>query len=1680
MKQMVSVSKRILCLLLAVCMVFSLLDVTALAEQTDELTNPAAVEEPKAPTGETEEDAAEAVLVTEDIEEEAVEVTEVIPEAAQMQEEQEENVNDVTEAPAEAEEAVEEEPVPQSEPDIMPLAMTGYDGEPTIPAEKAQSVGADVKAYTFGTGKLYDGKAIPLSDCLYTFHRQQGANDYIITCAVGSEWNRGFLHLLDDGFPTRTDVTTPQVITVAAAGSAQVGEFTFSHNGGHTLVYSRWNIWGKLGGDDRENQKHFRLYRPAKSGEESVSTDIPGYVRITNLTDIQNGGQYLIIKQQTRNTNETAYSGRFFAVHPSASRSNKNDHVVLVSNAENADGESGYLYKKSTTTESVILTAGKEYSTRILDDYSPTASSLRSESEFIESGNVATNREKYFDCSVDSTNQSINEGYARLYDGSKYNGETILLRDCLYTFTNTGSGWKIKGRNKLGADVYLNNFSESADGIVQTTDNTKKVIIEAVSGSSAGKFRFKTTTNGKDEYLWFSKWNIFKYFYDSRTEDYTYFSIYRPVSGNEPSSIELPGYVEVTKLNADAGISDDKNCIKSGSQYLIVKHQTRSDSTGYGQYFLLHPSTELKIISGTNFRNSHVARATAKTARYISTVTFTGKASSSTLKAQGDIPGGTIPMLVGSRRFDVQVYSNIAPTVTPYNTVFVQTSRNNPNSVIFDKDTDNPKKEVPVSRLILSTGLTYGLGVFAPENLSELTEADKTSKDAYDESTTFSFNGKQRYLDDTKYAVFWYSTNPAVVSIENVEGKQGATDNDAFAQNASAVKVKAETKGMATIGVYVKSKTACKPEDPNLFTYSMPVIVVNSSTQVNDRYLDAHIWRVEDTTPFYSLNCSADLTELQLYDAMYVSSETSKGWAMDFFGCPAPGYALTNLSNAGGGDSGHYFPIENDRTPDKTTFYTHGGAAAQNQTGIFGKEAVQNMIQAAMNVGCEGAAGYTRWEGQTGTVSVYMSFVSKPLPRYAKELHGLLHKLSYSELHSPDYICPKIELDAVNYIYERQKGDGENEYLTCTDSLPADPTNDDDWDEGENYFRQLVDETASTYRYYYKINDETWVEKEHKWIYKKVADEYVKKWGADSYLYVSFENNPTQAREVDVGDTVCFKVYLKASGTNAGQLINYSNVKLKDTLDGTYFMAGDPSPHPKEKNRAQDSDWSNITPTGTITGTTTKWKDGQTENWKGDLDSTSGATLRPSHANATLSLSDMKNELDISADLNLRTGDGDNDYMVGRVYEFYIAYEVKKTDFGKDIVNTLELEYSYKAKFSEGELNNSVLAAAPNIKVRDYQTGVNHIVGASLNVGSTLDINFYAYPIDKNGLAETDMDRYFMIFHTEDGEEVRVRAHGAGVTLGVGAEEKTAYPFTYHGVYAYQMPDEITAYFCRYTNDNKADYDIYGVRTYSVTAYAKRMLKQTAEEAPTDANLRSMLVDMLNYGTAAQRFARDNGWDKVSETDATDGVTNEMLTNGDKRRKGEDDTYYSTDNIRQIALDTVKDNLSTYIHSTTENTKGEDPPVHFDKVSLRLEEGMGMTLNATFTLNGVEMDDCTLYLRSSKEKALPDENRSQVGDKYQVTVSKDSFNNQGAGTFAVEIKGVPSFFWGEPYELVVHTNSGEDYTLHYSVMSYCYEMMRANDSDAAKEGWTECLDELLKAMYVYEESSKVWYAVSEA
>ncbi len=164
-----------------------------------------------------------------------------------------------------------------------------------------------------------------------------------------------------------------------------------------------------------------------------------------------------------------------------------------------------------------------------------------------------------------------------------FNGDTVNVSDCEYTFTSTGTQNQYTISSVAdGTTVYLH--QSSGNNVPNKTDSAA---ITVAKHSTDAKFTFydngKTASNGG--YLYFWRTNTAKLYFDrnSTVVDDCYLEIFEK-SDSAPTNSPIEGYAKV-------------DAIRDGGKYLIAAKANDNN------YYILHPTT-----TTTNF--THVAKVT--------------------------------------------------------------------------------------------------------------------------------------------------------------------------------------------------------------------------------------------------------------------------------------------------------------------------------------------------------------------------------------------------------------------------------------------------------------------------------------------------------------------------------------------------------------------------------------------------------------------------------------------------------------------------------------------------------------------------------------------------------------------------------------------------------------------------------------------------------------------------------------------------------------------------------------------------------------------------------------------------------------------------------------------------------------------------------------------------------------
>lgn len=298
-------------------------------------------------------------------------------------------------------------------------------------------------------------------------------------------------------------------------------------------------------------------------------------------------------------------------------------------------------------------------------------------------------------------------------------------------------------------------------------------------------------------------------------------------------------------------------------------------------------------------------------------------------------------------------------------------------------------------------------------------------------------------------------------------------------------------------------------------------------------------------------------------------------------------------------------------------------------------------------------------------------------------------------------------------------------------------------------------------------------------------------------------------------------------------------------------------------------------------------------------------------------------------------------------------------------------------------------------------TDMLKISTVSLSLESSITMNF---KVLKSAVA--DFENPYVVFNCE-GDELTVTDY---------TEQGDYYVFSYPGISPQLMNDNVKAVL--HATHNGIDYTS-PEKVMSVRTYAYTMLERYNTDSY--AKLRTLLVDLLNYGAASQKYI---GYQ-------TDKLVNADLT--DEQKAWGTSTAPTFENIRNYDYKTIENPTSKWV-------------------------GSGLVLNnsvmvrAKFTAGSIE--NKTVVITCGKGR---------------FTYSKDDFVKDKDGSYYVYCNEIFANEMSEEILLTVYDNGiPSSNTMRFSIESYA---KLVHDSYAGK-----ALDELTTAMMRYGNSAKAYGA----
>ena len=289
----------------------------------------------------------------------------------------------------------------------------------------------------------------------------------------------------------------------------------------------------------------------------------------------------------------------------------------------------------------------------------------------------------------------------------------------------------------------------------------------------------------------------------------------------------------------------------------------------------------------------------------------------------------------------------------------------------------------------------------------------------------------------------------------------------------------------------------------------------------------------------------------------------------------------------------------------------------------------------------------------------------------------------------------------------------------------------------------------------------------------------------------------------------------------------------------------------------------------------------------------------------------------------------------------------------------------------------------------------------SLSLESSITMNF---KVLKSSLSS--FDEFYMTFEC-GGKEEKVTDY---------KETDKYYVFSYKGINPQLMNDNVTAVLHA---KNKSEEYTSPEKIMSVKEYAYTMLDRYSDDE--HSKLRTLLVDLLNYGAAAQIYA---GYQ-------TDNLVNSDLTDVQKDWASKDTTEFK--NIRNLNYKTIN-----------------NPTAEWKTCSLVLKNSI--MVKVKFSAKDVENKTVEIVLKNAK-----------------FTYTKDDFVNNGDGTYYVYCNELFANELSDDLLFTIYENGKPcSNTMLFSVESYA-RLVRDNYKDKP-------LDKMTTAMMLYGNSAKAYGA----
>ena len=266
---------------------------------------------------------------------------------------------------------------------------------------------------SMGSDSSFTGEQIPLTEALYTFTETPDGTWYVGNMGV-------YLTIDTPGQPSTKDRAP---ITIREESGGLYYQFIDSRNealyfwredsSGKIYQFDQTTAWGPSAPDGEQHfsQTLFEIYRPARVNEKTSANDpVPGYIRVTSIEDLDDGGQYLIGCQ---------VNGDYYFLYPALGSNNIYAHTVK---SNKTYEQTGY-YMTITALKggkTTIVCGNNTYNVDVSDysreitgivDYDPVIYTLGTDTDIASFGSVIADGsvpgEKYTDYRINDSSYTI-------------------------------------------------------------------------------------------------------------------------------------------------------------------------------------------------------------------------------------------------------------------------------------------------------------------------------------------------------------------------------------------------------------------------------------------------------------------------------------------------------------------------------------------------------------------------------------------------------------------------------------------------------------------------------------------------------------------------------------------------------------------------------------------------------------------------------------------------------------------------------------------------------------------------------------------------------------------------------------------------------------------------------------------------------------------------------------------------------------------------------------------------------------------------------------------------------------------------------------------------------------------------------------------------------------------------